>query len=137
MRNDRRLISPRVTGRSNQPFLWLLSLLLLIYAMLGRSGAYIGLPTGGGTGIFIGELVLFFGVAGLVLRGGYERLFSLPLAWVWLAFCVWNAAQTVPYVSEYGLMAVRDAVIWGYSLYAAIIASLLMVRPSGFVILLN
>ena len=125
--------------RGKQPFLWLLCLLLLIYATAGRSGAHIGVPIpgAGGGGIFIGDIVLLFGLATLILRGGYERFFALPVAWCWLIFFCWNAAQTFPYFSEYGLAPLRDAAVWGYSLFAVIVASQLLARPSGFVILLN
>ena len=62
MRNDRRLAPPRVTGGSKQLFLRVLGVLLLIYAVLGRSGAHIGIPLGGGSGSCIGDLVLLFGL---------------------------------------------------------------------------
>jgi hypothetical protein len=123
--------------RTSQPFLTLLGLLLLVYALLGRSGSHIGIPLGGGTGIFIGDIVLLFGLATLLLWGGLERFFTLPIAWCWLIFFIWNAAQTFPYLSTYGLVALRDGAIWGYSLFAVVVASQLLARPAGFAILLN
>lgn len=137
MRHDHWLRSPPQARRRKEPFLWLLCMLLVIYAVMGRSGAYIGVPLGGGNKIFIGELVLLFGLASVLLEGGYERFFALPVAWVWLVFCAWNAAQTFPYISEYGLTALRDGATWGYSLFAVVVGSQLVARPSGFVILLN
>ncbi len=139
LRGDVGLPSAPLVRRGKQPFLWLLCLLLLIYATLGRTGAHIGIPIpgSGGGGIFIGDLVLLFGLATLMFRGGYERFFALPVAWCWLIFFAWNAAQTLPYFSEYGLAPLRDAAVWGYSLFAVIVASQLLSRPSGFQILLN
>jgi len=133
------LPSAPLVSRGKQPFLWLLCLLLVIYATLGRSGAHIGIPIpgAGGGGIFIGDVVLLFGLAMLMFRGGYERFFALPVAWLWLIFFGWNAAQTLPYFSVYGLAPLRDATVWGYSLFAVIIVSHLLARPSGFLILFN
>jgi hypothetical protein len=136
-RDDHWLLLAPSQRRGKQPFLRLLGLLLLIYATLGRTGAHIGMPTGGGNGIFIGELVLLFGLAVLMVEGGYERFFALPIAWPWFLFFVWNAAQTLPYLSKYGVAVLRDAATWGYSLFAVIVSSLLIARPSRFVILLN
>jgi hypothetical protein len=139
LRRDVWLPLAPLVRRGKQPFLWLLCLLLLIYATLGRSGAHIGIPIpgSGGGGIFIGDLVLLFGLVTLMFRGGYERFFALPVAWCWLIFFAWNAAQTLPYFSEYGLAPLRDAAVWGYSLFAVIVASQLLARPSGFQILLD
>lgn len=137
MRDDRWLPLARPTPRHREPFLWLLSLLLLIYATLGRSGAYLGLPVGGGSKIFIGELVLFFGLASSLLEGSWQSFFALPLAWVWLLFAIWNAAQTLPYYSQYGMDALRDGATWGYSLFSVVIGSLVIARPAGLMILLD
>lgn len=35
-----------------------------------------------------------------------------------LLFMLWGAAQTIPYLGVYGLDAVRDAVTWGYAVFA-------------------
>jgi O-Antigen ligase len=137
MRDDCWLPEAPRSRRHKQIFLKLLSLLLLIYATLGRSGGHIGVPLGGGNGIYIGELVLLFGLAMLMVQGGYERFFALPIAWPWFFFFSWNAAQTLPYLATYGMSALRDAVTYGYSLFAVIVASLLIARPSGFAILMS
>ena len=123
--------------RRVHPFLRLLSLLLLIYALLGRTGAYIGVTLGGGTGIYLGDLVLLVGLGVLILDGSYRQFFRLRVAWPWLLFFIWSAARTLPYLSEYGLLALRDGVLWGYSLFAVILSWQLTARPSGFVYLLS
>jgi hypothetical protein len=112
-------------------------LLLLIYALLGRTGAYIGVTLGGGTGIYLGDLVLLVGLGVLILDGSYRQFFRLRVAWPWLLFFIWSAARTLPYLSEYGLLALRDGVLWGYSLFAVILSWQLTARPSGFVYLLS
>jgi O-Antigen ligase len=124
--------------RDKQLFLVLLGPLLLIYATLARDGAHLGIPLTASTGIYIGDLELLLGLALVMVDGSYRRWFQLPpLAWIWGVFFIWNAAQTLPYLSKYGLLALRDGAVWGYSLYAVIVYSQLLARPSGFVMLLN
>ncbi len=41
----------------------------------------------------------------------------------------WGAYRTAPYISTYGITALRDAVLWGYAIYALIVASLLISKP--------
>ena len=41
--------------------------------------------------------------------------------WLLLAFMVLGAARTVPYLGEYGVDALRDAVLWGYAFFALFI----------------
>ncbi|MCL6650644.1 MAG: hypothetical protein K6U89_20315, partial [Chloroflexi bacterium] len=43
---------------------------------------------------------------------------------------LWGALRTAPYVGQYGIMALRDAAIWGYSIFALIIASYIIKSPS-------
>ena len=121
--------NPSLARRRNQPFLWLLGLLLLIYATLGRAGAHIGLPLGEGIGIYIGDLVLLFGLATMMVEGGYVRFLALPIALPWFLFFIWNVAQTLPYIPQYGLITLRDGTLWGYSLFAVIISSHLLELP--------
>jgi hypothetical protein len=114
-----------------------LGLLLLIYATLARAGAHFGVPLSASTGIYIGDLTLLFGLALLLVDGSYRGWFSLPLAGLWSVFFIWNTAQTLLYMSEYGLLALRDGAVWGYSLFAVIVCSQLMSRPDRFLILLR
>jgi hypothetical protein len=132
-----RVMPASFVRRKREPFLWLLCLLLLVYAVLGRSGAHLGLTLGSGTGIYIGDLVLLFGIASSLVEGSYARFFKLPIALLWVLFVAWNAAQTVPYLSQYGLIAVRDGALWGYSLFAVIVASGLLANPSAFTTLFH
>ena len=98
------------------PWLMAAGMVLLLYAILGRGGAYIGVPP-----LFIGELLLAAGVASITAYGAWRyALLPLPL-WLVLALCFWGALRTFPYVGEYGFDAFRDAVIWGYSAFALIV----------------
>lgn len=95
--------------------------LLAGYALFGRGFAYVGLPP-----LFVGELFLALGLGVAAwertLREGMS--FSPAKALVWLMG--WTAIRTLPYLSVYGLDAIRDAMIVGYGLYALIIAGLLV-----------
>jgi O-Antigen ligase len=119
------------------PFLWLLCGLLLLYAVLGRPGAHIGLPLGAGNGIYVGDLVLVFGIAYSLVKGNWVRFFKLPIATPWLLFVAWNAARTLPCIPQYGLLALRDGALWGYGLFAVLVASKLVTDPRAFAILLD
>jgi O-antigen ligase len=131
----RRAVVARPARSDKRVFLTVLGVLLLAYALFGRSAAYVGLRFGEESGIFVGDLVLLFGLGVLVVKGGYERVLSLPLAMPWLFFVLWNASQTFPYLPQYGLTSLRDGAEWGYSLYAIIIAAMLLARPGGFSVL--
>lgn len=104
-------------------FKWL-SLVLLGYAVGGRGFAYFGIPP-----LFVGEITLIIGLCIYVRcrtwSGVLEDKRFLPL----IALCMWGAMRTLPYVSTYGIDAVRDAVVWGYAIYAFVIAALLLECP--------
>jgi hypothetical protein len=101
-------------------FLSLLCPLLAAYAFFGRGAAYAGYSP-----IFVGELVLGFGLLALLLGSGLTVMRS-PLAWLLVAFMAWGAARTLPYVDEYGSAALRDAVVWGYAGFALLVGSYLL-----------
>jgi O-Antigen ligase len=106
--------------RLPQIFLASLGVVLIGYAFLGKGFAYLG------TGSFyVGELVLALGlVAALVC---YQDVLAVrsPTVWVLVAFCAWGALRTAPYLSTYGLDALRDATLWAYGLFAILVAAFL------------
>src|SRR5580704_6062674 len=65
---------------SQGKWLSLLCLTLLGYALAGKGWAYIGLPP-----VFIGEVVLFSGVIGVVLFGRFTGILDLPPVWCLVA----------------------------------------------------
>jgi hypothetical protein len=101
-------------------FLGLLGLLLVGYAFFGRSFAYLGKPP-----VYVGELVLAIGLLAALVSGGLYRALRSPLTWILLAFGAWGAMRTVPYISTYHTDALRDAAMWGYGLFAILVASFL------------
>jgi hypothetical protein len=89
--------------------------LLIGYALMGRGLAHVGVPP-----VYVGELVLGLGVVSSLtsvrtVRGG-------PIRVLIVAFMIWGALQTLPYVGRYGVDAFRDAVTWGYALFALIVS---------------
>ncbi len=95
--------------------LWLrfFSAVLLGYAVFGKAFAYLGVPP-----VFIGEVTIVVGlICGVrlwMLRTLKESILAGPL----LLFGIWGAVRTAPYLSEYGVDALRDGAAWGYSILA-------------------
>ncbi len=107
---------PRLRGA----FFAALGVLLAGYALLGRGFAYLGVPP-----LYAGELVLLLGAATLLFgrTRGPARVTAPWLALV--AFAGWGAVCTIPYLGTYRTDALRDAVLWGYSAFAVIVARVL------------
>lgn len=99
-------------------FLGLLAVLLLGYAFLGRGLAHVG--TGS---LYVGEAVLVVGLLALVLA--LPRLRLGVLHGLLAIYMLWGLARTVPYLGAYGLDALRDAVTWGYALFAVALSAVI------------
>ncbi len=102
-------------------FLRLLGALLASYALFGRTFAGLGMPP-----VYIGEIVLGVGILTVVATGWRLLPRQRATSYLLLAFMGWSALQTIPYLGIYGLDAVRDAVLWGYGLFALLLAPLLL-----------
>ncbi len=109
-------------------FLAALGVTLTGYAFLGKGFAY--LPD---KPVFVGELVLALGLFTAVMGGKIRLALRSPVSWLLIAFAVDGALRTIPYVSGYGLDAIRDAVIWGYGAFAILVAAFVLqlgcIRP--------
>ena len=64
------------------------------------------------------------------------KVFLQPTAWLLAFFMVWGAARTIPYIPRYGLMTMRDGALWGYGLFAFVIAMILISRPAMLLLLM-
>ena len=104
----------RVVGAS----LILLAVLLSGYVLFGRGLAHVGVAP-----LYVGEMTLALLVIGVVGALGRARLTWLH--GVVLAFMVLGAIQTIPYLGRYGIDAFRDAVTWGYALFAMAVSLML------------
>jgi len=107
--------------RSARAFLATLAGLLVVYAFMGKGGAYIGVAP-----VYVSEVVLALGL--LTLLANLRRLRVGVTELLLVAFMAWGAARTLPYVSQYGIDAFRDAVTWGYGAFALIVAALVARR---------
>lgn len=106
--------------------LWL-CLALLGYALDGRGFAY----------FFMGEMALVAGGLLLVNTRGWTVVFQSPQLLLLLPFWGWGLARTIPYLQTYRVDAVRDAMLWGYSAIAVIVAGLVITYPRQLLVLLH
>ena len=105
-------------------FLVTLGLLLLGYASLGRGFAYLGMAP-----VYVGEMTLAFGLVATALSGQVLQVFRSPVAWLIVALSGWCALQTIRYVPQYGVDALRDAAEWGYGVFALMVAACMLAQP--------
>ena len=95
-----------------------LGALLAGYMFLGRGFAHIGVGP-----IYIGDVVLLMGVvtaAHVAIRGRVRAPATWTLALLG-AFIALGVLRTLPYISTYGLDALRDGTLWGYAAFALIV----------------
>jgi O-Antigen ligase len=102
-------------------FLGSLGVVLIGYALIGRSFAYIGVPP-----LFVGELVLGLGIVAALASGSLLVIARSPVIWLIAVWAVLGASRTLPYLGEYGIDALRDGVMWGYSAFAVAVAAALV-----------
>jgi hypothetical protein len=107
--------------RLPQIFLVLIGISLFGYTFLGKGYAYFGVSP-----IFIGELLLLFGVLAAFLGGGFMPALRSPISWLVILWAVWGLLCTVPYLGVYGLDALRDATIWGYGAFSILVAGFML-----------
>jgi len=106
-------------------------LLCVGYMLMGKTLAYVGVSS-----LYIGEFVLLIGIALCIDPKLANPLFRMPLFWILVCFIGWGALRTIPYISGYGLDALRDSVVWSYSLFA-ILLSCLLIRYQSLIPLLR
>jgi hypothetical protein len=76
--------------------------------------------------VYVGEMVLAVGMLAFLVHERRWAAFRSPLPWLLVAFAAWGLTRTVPYVGRYGVNALRDAVIWGYGVFAILVATFLV-----------
>ncbi len=99
---------------------------LVLYAFLGKGFAYAGWAP-----FFVSELLLVASIFALLASRTIGALFKTSLGMVSVAFVLWQLLCTVPHVEDYGIDTLRDAALWGYSIFAWSIAALTL-RLRGF-----
>jgi hypothetical protein len=99
-------------------FLFMLGIVLLGYALFGRSFAYLGAPP-----VFLGEILLVMGILATLASGSLLTVARSPVIWLVVLWAIWGAFRTVPFLATYGIDALRDATLWGYSVFAVTVAA--------------
>jgi O-Antigen ligase len=105
-------------------FLAFFTLVLGGYAIGSKGFAYLGIAP-----IYIGELSLLFGVIALWYTHSIRHLLREPLIRLLIVFMLFGAVRTIPYLPTYRLDALRDGVLWGYGLFAIVIAGVVVSKP--------
>ncbi len=102
-------------------YLALIAVLLIGYAFLDKGFAYIGYAP-----VYVGEMALAASLFVFLAGGGSFTVFRSPITWAILAFALWGALNTLPYLDTYGVLALRDAVVWAYAAFALTVAAALL-----------
>jgi hypothetical protein len=110
-------------SRIPRVFIAALGIICVAYALGDRGIAYVGFGQ-----VFIGEMVLALGLLTILVSLPRIRFGLLDV--LLIAFIVLGAARTIPYLGQYGIDALRDAVSWGYALFALAVAAVF--RPEWF-----
>jgi O-antigen/teichoic acid export membrane protein len=102
--------------------------LLAGYLLLDKAFAYIHVP---GTPLYVGELVLVIGGAGVIAATGYLRIpiRDNPVLALLAAYFLFGFIRFVPGVHTYGINAVRDFALVYYCLFALFTAAALARAP--------
>jgi O-Antigen ligase len=114
-----------MTSDLRRAFAIFLACLLAGYALMDKSFAYVGVGF-----LYVSEIGLLLGLLACCLAWYQGHLdFSLlkrPSIALLGAFLIWSLLCTVPYIHEYKLSALRDALLWGYAAFTFLI--LLLIR---------
>jgi hypothetical protein len=92
-------------------FLVALAFLLVGYAFFGRGIAYLGVGVA-----YVGEIGL--GLSVIAFLVALRRAHFGALHGLLLIYMAWGLIRTVPYLGDYGVDALRDAVTWIYGFIA-------------------
>lgn len=118
-------------GRSaddfNERYSRALVIVLLGYAILGKTFAYLGIPP-----LFVGEMALAGGLIALLRSGCWLAILATPASRMLIVLMGWVLYRTVPYLGPYGMDAPRDSVLALYGLFALIVVALLLEEPGRF-----
>ena len=87
--------------------------LVLGYTFGGKSFAYIGVRP-----VFVGEAGIVLAFLVFVLRRDRFRLLRSKAGMMILLLMLYGAVRLMPDIERYGMLALRDSVIWGYAIFA-------------------
>jgi hypothetical protein len=95
-----------------------------LYAFFGKGFAYAGWGP-----FYVSELLLGLALIALLSTRKLGSLILTPLGGILSCFLVWQVACMLPYLETFGFDALRDSVIWGYSLFGLTVAALIVRLP--------
>lgn len=98
----------------------ILGVLLLGYAVGDRGFAHIGVPP-----LYVGEFTLLICLTLFLAAADLRPLFRSATMQIVLVLDVWCLIQTIPYVEIYEVDTLRDSAVYGYSIFAVILAGVL------------
>lgn len=99
-------------------------LILLGYSLFGKGFAYLGIPP-----VFVGEVVLLLGFLVFLSSGSQLAVCaSLPIVLIAISIII-TLFRTLPYVTVYGIDALRDSVVVIYGAFAFIILAIMLANP--------
>jgi len=113
-------------------YLAFLCICLLGYALMSKAFAYVGVAP-----LFIGEVALLLGLLVFARLPGWTRLLQVKPVWPLLALIGWGVLRTLPFISTYGVLALRDATVYAYALFAFVVCLLIQNRPARIALLLR
>jgi hypothetical protein len=91
--------------------------LLFGYIFFNKWFAYLGFGK-----LYVSEVGIAIGILSTIILWIRRELFwhrlKQPAVILLLIFVGWGIARTLPYIHLYGLNAIRDAMLWGYGIYA-------------------
>src|ERR1700681_3073999 len=85
---------------------------LVLYALLGKGFAYAGWPP-----FYVSEMLVALAVVAMACSGCLSKLVRTPLGVLLSCFIAWQLIRTVPFLRTYEMDTLRDAAIWGYSVF--------------------
>ena len=106
-------------------YLLFLCLVLGGYAFIGKGFAGLGVGS-----LFVGELALGLGCLAILAAGVFLPLLATAPGVLLAALMAWVVMRAAPGFGQFGVVALRDAVLVGYGLFAFIVIALLVERPA-------
>jgi len=106
--------------------------LLVGYALAGKGFAYLGFAP-----LYLGEISLVLGVVVCLLTRTLLYIPLSPPVFLLLVFQLWCAVLAVFDLRDYGVDCMRDSAVWGYGLFALLVAGIIASRPARLVELLR
>lgn len=120
----RHAIDPAFSAGLTRRWFTLWSILIAGLAIGGRGFAYIGLPP-----LFISEVTLLLGCAVVLVQPRWREMVAQPTSILILLLLGWGLLQTLPYLGEYRVDAIRDFMLIGYGVTALVVAAAVMSQP--------